>query len=74
MGLVIIGDRYSKSTFGANKIVDILDVTSKKYALFIFSQMFQLENGPALLVDSEINILPILSDKELEEVANVLQI
>ena len=57
-----------------NAIVDILDVTSEKYALFISSQMFQLENGSALLVDSEINILPILSDKELEEVANVLQI
>ena len=55
-----------------NAIVDILDVTSEKYALFISSQMFQLENGSALLVDSEINILPILSYKELEEVANVL--
>ena len=73
-GLVIIGDGFSKSTFGANKIVDILDVTSEKYALSISSQMFQLENGSALLVDSEINNFPIPSVKESEEVANVLQI
>ena len=57
-----------------NAIVDILDVTSEKCALSISCQMFQLENGYALLVDSEINNFPILSDKESEEVANVLQI
>ena len=57
-----------------NEIVDILDVTSEKCALSISCQMFQLENGSALLVDSEINNFPILSDKESEKVANVLQI
>ena len=57
-----------------NKIVDILDVTSEKCALSISCQMLQLENGSALLVDSEINNFPLLSDKESEEVANVLQI
>ena len=57
-----------------NVIVDIFDVTSEKCALSISCQMFQLENGSALLVDSEINNFPILSDKESEKVANVLQI
>ena len=38
-----------------NEIVDILDVTSEKCALSISCQMFQLENGSALLVDSKIN-------------------
>ena len=57
-----------------DEIVDILDVTSEKCALSISCQMFQLENGSALLVDSEINHFPILSDKESEKVANVLQI
>ena len=57
-----------------NEIVDILDVTSEKCALSISCQMFQLQNGSALLVDSEINNFPILPDKESEEVANVLQI
>ena len=57
-----------------NEIVDILDVTSEKCALSISCQMFQLENGSALLVDSEINNFPIPSVKESEEVANVLQI
>ena len=58
-----------------NAIVDILDVTSEKCALSISCQMFQLENGSALLVDSKINkFFSILPDKELEEVANVLQI
>ena len=57
-----------------NAIVDILDVTSEKCALSISCQMFQLENGCALLVDSEINNFPIPSVKESEEVANVLQI
>ena len=47
-----------------NKIVDILDVTSEKCALSFSCQMYQLENGSALLVGSEINILPILSDKD----------
>ena len=38
-----------------NAIVEILDVTSEKCALSISCQMFQLENGSALLVDSKIN-------------------
>ena len=38
-----------------NVIVDIFDVTSEKCALSISCQMFQLENGSALLVDSKIN-------------------
>ena len=57
-----------------NVIVDIFDVTSEKCALSISCQMFQLQNGSALLVDSEINNFPIPSVKESEEVANVLQI